>query len=205
MLSRRDLVGKLAAGAAVLGVAGIARSGFAATRPAPIAAGTNPTLGQAPLAAAPEAAPAAEPAPSIPEVDSGPPETLSVPAPWDMLRPLTVGSKIAGGWHLAGLTGVVAGSCVVTLQNSRGRTQRIHICGNDGSPQGLVYTKSFDLVVMNGGQGDLPTEEGFAQAVAEVAHVLARNEGSWTQTTGTGSLLPHAARVEQFADSARLR
>jgi hypothetical protein len=68
-----------------------------------------------------------------------------------------------------------------------------------------VYTKRFDLVVMNGGQGDLPTDEGFAQAVAEVAHVLANNEAGWQQGPVVGSLLPHAERVERFAGTARLR
>ena len=45
------------------------------------------------------------------------------------------------------------GSCVLTLQNARGRAHRVHLCRNDGQPQGLVYTRRFDLVVMNGGAG----------------------------------------------------
>jgi hypothetical protein len=91
----------------------------------------------------------------------------------------------------------------LTLENERGRAHRVHICRNDGRPQGLVYTKRFDLVVMNGGQGDLPTEEGFARAVAEVAHVLAANERGWQQEPV--ALLPHAERVQRFADAAQLR
>ena len=71
---------------------------------------------------------------------------------------------------------------MLTLANQRGRTQRVHVCRNDGRPQGLVYTKRLDLVVMNGGGADLPTEESFAQAVAEVAHVLAANEGERAST-----------------------
>jgi hypothetical protein len=121
-----------------------------------------------------------------------------------LLRPLAVGSEVAPGWRVAGLTGVVKGSCVLTLQNERGRTHRVHLCANDGHPQGLVYTKHFDLVVMNGGEGDLPTDEGLARAVAEVAHVLAANEGA--QQPVVTALLPHAERLQRFgAVAASLR
>jgi hypothetical protein len=53
--------------------------------------------------------------------------------------------------------------------------------------------------MMNGGQGDLPSEEGLAQAVAQVAHVLAANEGDQQQEPLVTALLPHAERVRQFA------
>jgi hypothetical protein len=115
-----------------------------------------------------------------------------------------MGSEVANGWRVAGLTGAVDGSCVVTLQNERGRALRVHVCRNDGRPQGLVYTRRFDLVVMNGGQGDLPTEEGFAQAVAELAHVLAANEVDPRQASVVAALMPHSERVHQFSDR-RLR
>jgi hypothetical protein len=130
---------------------------------------------------------------------------LSAPAPWELLRPLALGSVVAHGWRVAGLTGVVDGSCVLTLQNERGRAHRVHLCRNDGRPQGLVYTNRLDLVVMNGGQGDLPTEEGLAQAVAEVAHVLAANERDRLHENLVTALLPQADRVQQFATAARLR
>jgi hypothetical protein len=133
--------------------------------------------------------------------------TLSAPAPWELLHPLAMGSVVAHGWKVAGFTGAVDGSCVLTLQNGRGRAHRVHLCRNDGRPQGLVYTKRFDLVVMNGGQGDLPTDEGFAQAVAEVAHVLAANERDIRQEPIVAALLPQAERVRLFGGlaDARLR
>ena len=130
--------------------------------------------------------------------------TQMVPAHWDLVRPLQMGSTVVPGWTVAGLTGVVYGSCVLTLQNEQGRAYRVHLCRNDGTPQGLVYTKRFDLVVMNGGQGDLPTDEGLARAVAEVAHVLATNEPSAGEPVVT-ALLPHAERVQRFAADATLR
>jgi hypothetical protein len=127
------------------------------------------------------------------------------PPPWELLRPLALGSVVAGGWQVADLSGVADGSCVLTLENDRGRTHRVHVCGNDGRPQGLVHTKRLDLVVMNGGRGDLPTEEGLAQAVAEVAHVLAANEAKWQSAPVVTALLPQAERSKLFGAAAKLR
>ena len=83
----------------------------------------------------------------------------------------------------------------------------MHLCRNDGRPQGLVFTKQFDLIVMNEGEGDLPTEESLAQAVAELAHVLAANENDRRHESVVTALLPQAERVRMFAgpDDRRLR
>jgi hypothetical protein len=201
MLSRRALVGKLAAGAAGAAVAwgaGIGRANAASARP-----GTNLLAGAG--HDDDRRAPAAQvPAPEVREViDASAP--ASAPPPWALLRPLAMGSAVAHGWRVAELSGVADGSCVLTLRNARGRTQRVHLCRNDGHPQGLVYTRRFDLVMMNGGQGDLPSEEGLAQAVAQVAHVLAANEGDRRQEPLVTALLPHAERVRQFASSVDRR
>jgi hypothetical protein len=112
---------------------------------------------------------------------------------------------VAHGWRLAGFTGVADGACVLTLQDERNRQQRLHLCRNDGRPLGLVHTAHFDLVVMNGGDGDLPTEEGLAQAVAEVARVLAANEGKQRHAHDVEALLPHAERLRRFADASGTR
>ena len=192
MLSRRDAMTKLAAGTAAACVVGVAGSSLASTGPeAASAAPTDPAPG-------PEYT-------NWPVVDAGAPETMNAAPNWDLLSPLAMGSAVTQGWRVSGLTGVANGSCVLTLENERGRSHRVHICRNDGRPQGVVYTKQFDLLVMNGGLGDLPTEEGFAQAVAEVAHVLAANEGRREVEPVTTALLSHAERIERFADAARLR
>lgn len=200
MLSRRDLVGKIAAGTAMLWAAAAARTSFASVRPqAPAPAGGG-NSGDRP---APASSPPIQSGEGV--IDSGPPQTLSAPAPWDLLRPLAMGSMVAHGWRVAGLTGIVDGSSVLTLENERGRTQRVHLCGNDGHPHGLVCTKRFDLVVMNGGQGDIPTDEGLAQAVAEVAHVLAANENGREHQHVVAALLPQAERVRLFSGAADRR
>lgn len=213
MLTRRDMVGKLATGTAAAVVAvGVAKTAFASKRPNPGVAGPNgnPDAEQAKRAAEQTQQAADQSAmtqtnvgPQI--VDAESPATASAPAPWALIRPLSLGSSVGHGWHVAGLTGAVDGSCVLTLENERGRAHRIHVCRNQGQPQGLVYTKQFDLVVMNGGQGDLPTEEGLAQAVAHVAHVLADNESDLRHQPIVTALLPQAERVRRFSGTVDRR
>lgn len=200
MLSRRDVMAKLAAGTAAACVVGATRPSLA-SRTRGDASSPDPLSG--PLPGVPPSE--GHHLDHLPVVDGGPSETLSATPRWELLSPLVVGSAVANGWRVAGLTGVCSGSCVLTLENERGRTHRIHICRNDGSPQGMVYTNRIDLVVMNGGLGDLPTEESFAQAVAQVAHVLASNEDRRELEPVVTALLPHAERVERFAAAARLR
>lgn len=185
MLSRRDLVGKLAASGAVLVAAGAAGASMG-TLKGEQAAGSAPAhAGQAvPLT-----------------VDAETPATATAPAPWSLLQPLAVGSAVAHGWRVAGFSGVVDGSCVLTLENERGRNQRVHLCRNAGQPQGIVHTEAVDMLVMNGGQGDLATDESFAQAVAEVAHVVAANERR--EATVVASLMSHDERLRRFTGADR--
>jgi hypothetical protein len=129
-----------------------------------------------------------------------PADAAAAPPPWALVRPLVAGSMIAHGWRLADVGPVRDGSCVVTLRNERGRSHRIHLCRNDGDPQGLVYTRRVDLVVMNEGQGDLATEEQLAQAVAELAHRIAANE-PWVPGRIFTDLLPHGERLRRFASA----
>ncbi len=210
MLSRRDLVGRLAAGTAMMWAAGLARTSFASARRAePVTGSALDQEGsiQAATAATEAIVPAPEPVgdprkavdPQPAVVDAGPASTLGAPPPWELLRPLAKGSLVAYGWRVAGLTGVVDGTCVLTLVNPRGREHRVHLCRNDGRPQGLVHTKGLDLVVMNGGRGDLPTEEGLAQAVARLAHVLARNETKWKNRPLMAALMPQSERLRLFS------
>jgi len=219
MLSRRALVGKFAAGAAGAAVAWAAGGGR--TKVALARGQANPLMGSAPGAGEMGAAgddrlvPTAEgsaasleplPAPAavapVEATAAEVPATATAPPPWELVQPLALGAEVAHGWRVTGLTGVVDGVCVLTLQNGSGRVHRVHLCRNDGRPQGLVYTDRLDLVVMNGGQGDLPTEEGLAQAVAEVAHVLAANERERDQQRLVAELQPHAERVRLYAATA---
>jgi len=187
VLSRRSFVAKLAAGgAAVAATAAIGRASAATTR--------NDSGEQL----EPNSHAAAAPAPVT---EAAPP---SLP-PWEILRPLALGSTVAEGWHISALSGADAGSCVLTLQNARGRNHRIHLCRNDGQPQGMVYTRQFDLLVMNGGAGEMPTEEGLAQAVAAVAHAVAANEAAEPVEQLASALLPQSERVARYSAGRQLR
>jgi hypothetical protein len=195
-LSRRVFVGRLAASTAALLAATAGRARASSAR----AASKLPDAGGA-GGAQRWFAPAASQAMAGTQGDGRSP---SAPPPWELLHPLTQGTTVAPGWRLAELSEVADGSCVVSLRNSSGRTYRVHICRNDGQPHGLVYTDRFDLVVMNGGQGDQRTDEGLAQTVAAVAHVLAANEDSPRHAAVLSALLPHAQRVQQFTGAATL-
>lgn len=197
-LSRREFVGRVAAGAA----AAVAASGLKlaeASQRAALGGAAQSPVGQASAAQAANESAAQAANESAAQAAS----ESTAPPPWEMLQPLSLGAAVAGGWRVAGLSAIAHGSCVLTLENESGRSHRIHLCRNDGRPQGLVYTGGVDLVVMNGGRGDLPTEEGLAQAVAQVAHVLAANEGRHGETLT--ALLPQAERAQLFAASAVLR
>ena len=190
MLSRRELIGKAAVGAAAaLAVGGVVGTGIAATRPLRKATDEPGTSKDA--------------VPGDGEVPKEPPPhtesaELTAPAPWGLLAPFSAGAIVAHGWRLVDVTPVQHGSAIVTLQNARGRAHRIHLCRNDGTPQGLVHTRRVDLVVMNEGHGGLPTEENLGQAVAELAHRIAANE-TWAPGHIFTALLPHAERVNRFA------
>src|SRR5437867_4448102 len=124
MLSRRALVGRLAAGAAVAWAAGGGRTkvafargrmntspssgpghaevGAAVDRLTPAAEGTAPSL---------EAYPAA-PVPAAPVERSAAAAPVTAAPPWELVRPLALGTEVAHGWRVAELSGVVDGVCV---------------------------------------------------------------------------------------------
>ncbi len=189
MLSRRELIGKAAVGAAAAVAVSAARTRVASARAVPAATNDPAHGGEGRNAVLPPADP--------PPADS----VASSPPPWELLSPLGAGSVVGHGWRLVALGPVEDGSCVVTLQNARGRSHRIHLCHNDGNPQGIIYTRRVDLVVMNEGYRDLPTEERLAQAVAALAHVIAANEATVPDRC-LAELLPHAERLRRFAAAA---
>ena len=195
MLSRRELIGKTAVGAAAtlaVSTAGIASA--RALRAATDGGVANRDGGK--RATGDGVAEGHESRdPAVPGPDT---EAIVAPPPWELVHPLGAGSAVAHGWRLVDLSPVRHGSCVATLENARGRSHRIHLCRNDGDPQGLIFTRRLDLVVMNEGQGDLPTEEGLAQAVAALAHVVAANERKLPDGV-LAELLPHTERVRRYA------
>jgi hypothetical protein len=185
MLSRRAFVGRLAASAAVAGaVTTIGSRAQARGTAEAISAGEGSST-------------AAAPPPAMAAAASAP------PPPWELLAPLQAGAALGHDWQVAALGPVQAGSCVLTLAHASGRTHRVHLCRNAGAPAGLVHTAEVDLLVMNGGAGELATDEGLAQAVAAVAHAVARNESA--ALLAQVGLQAHAERVARYGTSAQLR
>jgi len=194
MLSRRDLIGKAAVGAAAALAVGGMGTAAAATRPLRRMTGTGDSLET--LTGPRDGEPVAE-SQGVDQLPSAP-EAVAAPAPWALVAPFGAGSVVAHGWQLQDLSPVQDGAAVVTLQNAQGHAHRVHLCQNDGSPQGLLHTRRVDLVVMNQGYGGLPTDEQFGQAVATLAQAVAANEGTMADEV-VAALLPHRARVERFA------
>ena len=130
-----------------------------------------------------------------------PPSRDRQPPPWPLLQPLTEGSEISHGWSLRGLGGVVEGGVELTVGDAQGHERRILVCRNDGQPRGIVFTDRFDLFVINDARNREATDEGLAQAVATVAHLLAANERDPRHDAVIAALVTHAQR-SQKRDSA---
>lgn len=141
-------------------------------------------------AGAPEAAEAAAEAGLIAE---------DAPSPWWLLAPLTAGSAVAYGWSIGSLSGVRQGAAVLRLTHASQGEIDVHLCAIDGAPKGVAHAEHVDLVAMDGGRGDKPTEEGLGLALRELARVIARNEASDGADLRTLSrLLPHHERVGAY-------
>lgn len=112
---------------------------------------------------------------SIPEGSKGA-ETGSSQPPWILIDPLRVGDDLGFGWTVVELSGLMAGSIVATLAHISGRAQRIRIRIRDGKLSGIVGTTHFDLQIINNGAGSSPTDEGLAQAVAQLGRTIQQNE-----------------------------
>ena len=99
MLSRRDAMGKLAAGGAVLLAAGAAGASLAPATDER-ATGTAAPQGEQFRRAV---------------VDAGPAATGAADSPWELISPLTMGAAVAHGWRVAGLPGAVTATLALLM------------------------------------------------------------------------------------------
>jgi hypothetical protein len=97
-------------------------------------------------------------------------------APWWLISPLAVGSSLAFGWYVDGLSDVVRGASVLTLKHSTGKSVGLHLCGYRSSPRGVAYTGLIDIVMMDGSFGDAQTEERVGRIILGIAKMIANNE-----------------------------
>ena len=96
--------------------------------------------------------------------------------PWWLIDPLTAGTSLGRGWRVEELSAVQEGASVLTLSHRDGRIARVHICAREGRPQGVACTGLFDFVLMDGAQGDRPTEESLGRVLRQVARRARRAE-----------------------------
>lgn len=98
------------------------------------------------------------------------------PEPWWLIAPLESGSRLARGWRVHSLSRVEQGASVLELRNTNGNVARIHVCFRQGKAKGLAHTRMFDLLLMDGGNGDRSTDEHLARVLKDVARRIRSNE-----------------------------
>lgn len=98
------------------------------------------------------------------------------PEPWWLIFPLTKGANLAKGWQIHGLSRVERGASILELKRSSGESARVHICYRMGEAKGLAHSEMFDLLLMDGGNGDRPTEEGLGRVLKDIERRIRTNE-----------------------------
>ncbi len=97
-------------------------------------------------------------------------------APWWLLEPLTKGDHLGAGWRITSLSAVQDGAAILGVNHKQHGPLQIHVCANNGSPRGYVYTELFDLIVMDGGHGDKRIGPDFRAVLEHLAQQLMSNE-----------------------------
>lgn len=122
-------------------------------------------------------------------------------APWCLIAPLSKGSNVGKGWRIGALSPLEAGASVLTLHHPTRGTARVHLCARRGLGQGLTHTHLLDLILMDGGAGDLRTQEGLARVVTGIGKRIAKNElGAVDEETldAMSRMLTHKERMAIF-------
>jgi len=115
--------------------------------------------------------------------------------PWSLLAPVAPGDHLGFGWHAARLdTG--DGAWTLSLAHAELGLARVAICYRQSEAQGLVSTDLLDIVLMDGGAGDNPTEESVGRVVMALSRIIRKNELAIAQNFP--HLMTHAERIERF-------
>lgn len=120
-------------------------------------------------------------------------------APWWLLAPLQPGARLSGGWRLARLSAVERGAAVLCLEHAERGTANVHLCSHGGSPQGVAFTRLFDLILMDGGQGDRPTDPALGKVLVHLGQRVRKHELSQDgELAQVARMLTHAERVALY-------
>jgi len=130
---------------------------------------------------------------------SGPAAPASAPMPAWLIAPLKRGSDLGSGWSLANVAGVVQGAFVLELVNLSGRHVELHLSRLAGAARGIASSKHLDFLLMNGGDGGVPSDEELGLVVLSLARRITENE----ERRGASARLPasvisHDARLAQY-------
>jgi hypothetical protein len=127
------------------------------------------------------------------------------PAPWDLIAPLEAGADIALGWSIENLSEVTLGAAILTLKHAQGHTAHVHISSHSGAPVGMTSTQHFDIVLMNGADGNTPSAEPVGRVVLSIADLIRRNESANAQLVRVADdMLSHEDRTRLFGPEALL-
>lgn len=117
---------------------------------------------------------------------------------WALLAPARAGFELGCGWRADRLERG-QGALTLTLDHPDRGEARVAICYHQGAPRGLAHTELLDLILMDGGDGDRPTEESVGVVLMKLAQVIGENEvGGAIPGAKLASLLTHDERVKRF-------
>jgi hypothetical protein len=120
-------------------------------------------------------------------------------APWWLLHPLKSGNEVGLGWKLGSLGPVERGASILELEHSSGAQARVHICTYENKPKGLAHTALFDIILMDGGRGDKPTEESVGRVLLTLAEHMSKNEiRDLADLSKVKRMLTHTERVDIY-------
>ncbi|MEL6349631.1 MAG: twin-arginine translocation signal domain-containing protein [Myxococcota bacterium] len=103
------------------------------------------------------------------------------------------------GWFIVRMSAVQRGAMVLSLGHEDGRLARVHLCAHDGEPRGLAHTALLDFILMDGGQGDRPTEEDLGRVLVSLANRLREHElDSALNLLELATLETHGQRVTRY-------
>lgn len=100
------------------------------------------------------------------------PDPVTAPPPWKALAPYGPGDEVAESWTVHALTGVQAGSSVVTLRHASGEEVHLRLMRRGIVPIGVAQTAQLDLLLMNHARGGMDTDESLARVVRGFAAVI---------------------------------
>ncbi len=116
-----------------------------------------------------------------------------------LIAPLARGSAIGHGWTIASLSSPERGAVILRLVHESLSPVQVHLCAHRGSPRGVVSSHFLDFIVMDGGQGDRPTQESLGRALMVLAKTVRANElRTQADPALLGSLLTHGERIDRF-------